>query len=329
MKEFMQVSQSCFVTLSKTQLFSSLTKLVLQIKRKQKKDFSEEEINSAVSSLKKSKNLRHLDLGRYACCSRGILDVALACEKLHTVMPTRGFTYSEIKTVIEERKELKELDVMVSVGHKKPLFFLSECKMLEKLSFTPHFDSIKVLTSLKYLTDLEINCPDEESFQPELAPNSLPQILSLYVSNEEKNCLVILANACPNLRSLDLLFQSGTAENIERAVREFVIKCPKLEVMQICISNGINISVDMDQVFDDVWRYLPNLKIFSHCNNFKLSKIHLRKMFSSSKNLFAILSNGRIHVRALTTVQELVRVNEWFGLSYSHETGNFNEIEIV
>ncbi len=147
---------------------------------------------------------------------------------------------------------------------------------------------------------------------------------------KKKNCLVILANACPNLRSLDLLFHSGVAENIERALREFVIKCPKLEVIQIYHSNGIDTRVDMDKVFDDVWNYLPNLKIFSHCNiDIKLSKIHLKKMLSSSKNLLATLSNRRIHVRALTTVQELVRVNEWFGLSYSHTTDNFDEIEIV
>jgi hypothetical protein len=95
------------------------------------------------------------------------------------------------------------------------------------------------LTSLESLNELDLVIPEEETFEPSLAPNSLPQISKLSVgvrSTDTKNCLIALANACPNLRYLDLLLDYFPRGPCERAVHEFVTKCPKLEVIECYFS---------------------------------------------------------------------------------------------
>jgi hypothetical protein len=235
-----------FVELSKRNLFRSglLTKLVLPVKGEGKKNAKsdKDKMRDAIGSLSKSKNLQHLDLGpapgeesiNYA----EMLHVALACEKIHTIIPLADF--SNIEKLIEVRKgTLRELNLLRGAFGKEPYYSLVECTNLQKLSYEPLFDSIKILTSLESLNELDLVIPEEETFEPSLAPNSLPQISKLSVgvrSTDTKNCLIALANACPNLRYLDLLLDYFPRGPCERAVHEFVTKCPKLEVIECYFS---------------------------------------------------------------------------------------------
>jgi hypothetical protein len=231
------IKEKDFIQLSKTNLFRSglLTKLVLPVREGQEKKNAKserDEMRAAIASLSKSKNLQHLDLEpgypdvstlKYA----ELLDVALACEKIHTVKPLEDVLQSNIEKLIEARKgTLRELDLDRGVGEKEPLYSLAECTKLEKLKFTPHFDSIKILTSLESLNELRLNIPDEESFEHSIAPNSLPQIsrLEVYVNSADtKNCLIALANACPNLYFLDLQFEEMPLYRCEKALQEFFL----------------------------------------------------------------------------------------------------------
>jgi Leucine-rich repeat (LRR) protein len=323
------VSAADFETLSQTKLFRSLTKLVLPIL----KDAPEpdDEMSTAIASLTNAKNLRHLDLSNGTekeLPYRELLDVALACERIHTIKPIYMLDDNDLEQLVEARKStLLQLELFVPFDSSdntpfevitQPLDVLSECTQLKKLKFMPFEDSINTLTSLKLLNEVEIWLPYEHEFEHSIAPNSLPQVskLVLNVSDGNNNCLIALAKACPNLRELKIDFDFFEVSNLkaldicQRSVKEFVMSCHKLEVISSsCVSNNItSLIVDMDQVFDDACYYLPNLQILQLYSDYKLSIKRIKELVKSSQtNLQIRISKSKtLYVQADTTAQKIV-----------------------
>ncbi len=276
-------------------------------------------MGAAIASLSKSKNLQHLDLGlvqeedsiNYA----ELLDVALACEKIHTVKPLKDVRQSDIEKLIEARKgTLRELELDYEIGEKEPLYSLAECTKLEKLKFKPHFDSIKMLTSLESLNELKINIPDEESFEHSIAPNSLPQISRLgvsVISADEKNCLIALANACPNLRYLYLYIEKMPINRCEQVLQEFFAKCSKLEVINCFFSTIEEEKRDcllLDEELEDARNCLPNLKVLYLSGDCQIPEKRIKEMILSSENNLAIKINSSLYVQASTTAREIAQL---------------------
>jgi hypothetical protein len=288
-------------------------------KGKKNAESGKDKMRAAIASLRQSKNLQHLDLGIGGrIYSSELLDVALACKKIHTVKPVNSFCQSDIDKLIKARKgTLRELDLDCGVAEKELLFSLAECTKLEKLKFTPHFDSIKILTSLESLNELCLTIPEEETldFEPFLDPNSLPQISRLEVlvyvdSADAKNCLIALANACPNLRYLNLQLEDLSVNRSEQVMHEFITKCPKLEVIQ-CYCEGKEDGKPcffLDQEFENIRICLPNLKILCLHGDFVIPRESIKEMMLSSKNKLAIKTDSSLFVQASTTAHEIAQL---------------------
>ena len=179
-------------------------------------------------------------------------------------------------------------------------------------------DSLNILTSFKYLTELEMSIPEEATCQ--LSPNSLPQLLSLTVTDDWENCLICLANACPNLRKLSLSSESCNTVRFSRAVREFVRNCPQLEYVKIDVTDEDDYEYDsdeedqtsevvnLDKVFENAWNYLPNLEFVKLSGDCCLSKSIIRKMISSSKNLLGVISHPTLYIRSSATAQDVFKL---------------------
>jgi hypothetical protein len=244
-----------------------------------------------------------------------LLDVALACEKIHTVKPLGGFRQRDIEKLIEARKgTLREMDLNYEIGGKEPLYSLAECTKLEKLKFEPHFDSIKILTSLESLNELRLRIPEEETFEHSIAPNSLPKISRLgvsVISADKKNCLIALANACPNLRYLYLYIEKMPINRCEQVLQEFFAKCPKLEVIDCFFSTIEEEKRDflfLDEEFKDAKNCLPNLKILYFTGNCEIARKRIKEMILSSANNLVIQIDGSLYVQASTTAHEIAQL---------------------
>ena len=303
------------VRLSQTKLFRSslLTKLILPIKHRYNEPALATQIRAAVRSLKNAKNLRHLDfgdpyMGNFAYCDffrADLLEVALACPRIHTIKPTSNFDRSQFQTLIEARKEtLTEL--RISPNRFNP-DGLSKCTKLQKLDFVLDFNSIKTLTSLKNLSELKMLFDEGHAF----APNSLPQITSLSVTGmtNAPDCLISLANACPNLRKLEMFLRDDGVDSCLLALREFVVRCQQLEVIYYT-ANFYDEEFNLDQGFEEACNSRSNLKIVIYDPNHYLSKTRIEEMMSL-KQIIAIISSHSLYVQGSTTAQEIGQVNEW------------------
>jgi hypothetical protein len=331
------ISMEDFVRLSQTKLFSSssLTKLVLPVKLQDsaKEPTLETQIRAAVRSLKNAKNLRHLDLGAPLLGNFSdnlvaveMLEVALACPMIHTIRPTNGFDRSDFQTLIEARKgTLKELNIY-------SFFFtpmlnpdgLSECTKLQKLYFVPQdLNSIKTLTSLKYLSKLKLAIPF--TFGHAFAPNSLPQITSLYVTGmRDPNCSSSLPNAFPNIRKLEIsLGEFGPSELL--VLREFIVRCPQLDI--IFYAADFNKEFNLVRGFEEACNSRPNPKIVIYDRNCELSKTTVEEMMSSLKQIIAIKSGQSLYIQGSTTAQEIGQVNEWL-IFQNRNSQDLQEIRI-
>jgi hypothetical protein len=331
------VSEEEFVQLSKTKLFRSLIKLVLPIPGEDEIEDDNSAISTAIASLSNAKNMTHLDLGNGYDFVFGrqkvLLDVALACERIHTIKPISNFLPSYITKLVRARKEtLRYLDLdfepMQSPSRKWTLQILSKCTKLQKLKFSADVDPTQILTTMEYLTDLQMTVNRESDFKFAFAPNSLPKIstLTLTVNNHS---LIALANACPNLKELQIVFVDTESREVvrtcERAVREFVVKCPQLEVICIDFENRYEDGhVNMDHAFENVCDFLPNLKILYFIWSCRLSEKRVKKLLSSSKNNLAIKMRHSLYLHSSTTWKKIAErsaeVNERF---------YFDEIRIV
>jgi hypothetical protein len=319
------------VRLSQTKLFRSslLTKLILPIKHRSREPTLETQIRAAVLSLKNAKNLRHLDFGDpylgnfayFVFIRAELLEVALACPMIHTFKPTYGFDRSDFQTLIEARKEtLTELKIN---HYQLPFNVLSECTKLQKLYCFPQFNSTKVLTSLKNLSELEM----EIWSGPAFAPNSLPQIKSLSVTGMSNvpDRLISLANACPNLRKLEIFLNDDGVRSCLLALREFVVRCQQLEVIYYT-ANFYEEEFNLDQGFEEACNSRSNLKIVMYDPQCELSKTRIEKMMSL-KQIIAIIHYHSLYVQGSTTAQEIGQVNEWL-LPQTHNSQDLKEIRI-
>jgi hypothetical protein len=324
------VSEEEFVQLSKTRLFRSLIKLVLPIPAKC--DIEDDSaISTAIASLSNAKKLRHLDLGNgddfFFGYQEELLKVARACKRIHTIKPISYFLPSYIVKLVRARKEtLRYLELNFSECRKWTLQILSKCTKLQKLTSSADVDLSQILTTMEYLTDLQMTVYPESKFK--FAPNSLPKISTLTLT-VENHSLIALANACPNLKELQIEFESVHSREVirtcQRAVREFVVKCPQLEVISITFEYVFGYEdISMDNAFENACDFLPNLKIVSlgcHC---RLSETRIKELLSSSKNNLAIKMRHSLYLHSSATWKKIAErsaeVNERF---------YFDEIRIV
>jgi hypothetical protein len=177
-------------------------------------------------------------------------------------------------------------------------------------------------------------------FERDLAPNSLPQITTLrldVVHNGNKKCLVTLANACPNLRELYIQFSHNvddidSPDRCQRALRDFVTKCPKLEVIHLNSMSGAEKGFEkiLKWAFKDVaGSYLQNLKVLFFDWKIRISKNWICELLKSSENKLAIIIDDQLSVRAPKTAQEYAEFDACPGSKYAFYLRDFPEIKTL
>ncbi len=355
--ECMSLTMMGFVNLSRTGLFESLIKFAVPIDTatRHQSDPKKGDLKAAILSFSTAKNLQHLDLGqktysRDDSIVPDLLSVGLTCKHLQQLAPTLQFTSADHRTLIQARQgSLQKLKLDDFRSENPNTFFhdLADCSKLKTLEFIcneAHLGILKNLTAVRK-AKLFVDCrlsDDEYDFSADLTPNCLSHLDSLNVECYEKiqhlNFLLRLPAACPNLKTLHCriyeISHERLAEQITKALRQFLMTCLHLETVQIRVGNHRG-EVNFSQILNAAGKHLANLgflQLHEDCWSNRpppVSKDQIGKVLESLPSLTGIVSQEVLYVRPKMTLQEIGKLMDARLRKIDLFANNFNQIQFA
>ena len=175
----------------------------------------------------------------------------------------------------------------------------------------PCLESVQILFNMDNLTELEINILDYTNINGlicNLKPNSLPNICTLKICSGLHDCLVAFANACQHIKTFHYQRNDTFKTNDPQvntfsilSLREFVLRCHRLEIIKLWTDYKFP---DVNEVFEDAWNLLPNLKHLE-IGDCLLSENFRKRLMSNSSSLQSIIIQDIICVKYPISIVEV------------------------